>query len=528
VDVKAVAATLGCEQEYFLVDRAHYNLRSDLVLAERTLPGAASARHQQFEDHYFGSIPARVHAFMEELEYELYRLGVPVRTRHNEVAPMQFEMAPIFEDVNIANDHNALAMDIARKVAMRHHLVCLFHEKPFAGLNGSGKHCNWSMVTDRGDNLLEPGRTPHQNLRFLAMLAACLKAVHGHAVALRYSIANANNDLRLGANEAPPAILSVFVGEQLTDIIEKTIAGMKGKDPEKFVLDIGVGKLPSLSRDNTDRNRTSPFAFTGNKFEYRAVGSSANCAGPMAMLNGAVADALGQMAKGLKTRLDAGQPRDAAVLDLLREVFTETTPVRFEGNGYSEEWRIEAARRGLPNIPDTPGSIAAMEKAEQYRFLTELGILSELELASSFNVAVERYVKTVTLEAETMLEMMSTMVVPAAEKQLALTATALNALAAGRVPSTLGARAASPTGAFEGRIGAISSALETVLATSERLTGLLSDLDCVHDERNRARRLADEVRPLMAEAREAADRLEKLVDDELWPLPKYREMLFVK
>jgi glutamine synthetase len=532
VDVRSVTATLGCEQEYFLLDRDHFTLRPDLTLTDRTLLGAASPRGQQFEDHYFGSIPPRALAFMEELEFELYRLGIPVKTRHNEVAPMQFEMAPIFEDVNMANDHNALAMDIARKVALRHHLVCLFHEKPFAGLNGSGKHCNWSMVTDKGENLLEPGRTPHQNLRFLAVLAACLKAVHDHAIALRYSIANANNDLRLGANEAPPAILSVFVGDQMTDIIEKTIAGLKGKDPERFVLEVGVGKLPSLSRDNTDRNRTSPFAFTGNKFEYRAVGSSANCAGPMAMLNGAVADALGQMAKRLKTRLDAGQPRDAAVLELLREVFTETAAIRFEGNGYSEEWAIEAARRGLPNIPDTPGALEAMAKPEQHRFLSELGILSDLELNSHFNVAVERYVKQVTLEAETLIEMLSTLVVPAAEKQLALTAAAWNGVMAarteGRVPSTLGARAAAASGAFEGRIGAISAALETVCASSERLTSLLSDLDCVHDERARARRLADELRPLMAEAREAADRLEKLVDDELWPLPKYREMLFVK
>jgi len=286
-----------------------------------------------------------------------------------------------------------------------------------------------------------------------------------------------------------------------------------------------------LSRD-TDRNRTSPFAFTGNKFEYRAVGSSANCAGPMAMLNASVADAFGQMSQRLKARLDGGQPRDAAVLELLREVFAETQAIRFEGNGYSEEWKIEAARRGLPNIPDTPAALAAMESPDQHRFLTELGVLSELELTSTFNVAIERYVKQVTLEAETLLELLSTMVMPAAEKQLALTASAWNALTAGRadgrVPSTIGARAALPSAAFEGRVAAVSSALETVLATSERLTNLLSDLDCVHDERKRARRLADEVRPLMAEAREAADRLEKLVDDELWPLPKYREMLFVK
>jgi len=532
VDVHSVNATLGCEQEYFLVDRDHFALRPDLLMCERTLLGAASPRGQQFEDHYFGTIPPRVQAFMEEMEFELCRLGVPVRTRHNEVAPMQFEMAPIFEDVNMGNDHNVLAMDIARKVALRHHLVCLFNEKPFAGLNGSGKHCNWSMGTDKGENLLEPGRTPHQNLRFLAFLAACLKAVNDHAVALRYSIANANNDLRLGANEAPPAILSVFVGDQLTDIIEKTVAGVSKEDPEHFVLEMGVAKLPTVARDNTDRNRTSPFAFTGNKFEYRAVGSAANCAGPMTMLNSAMADALGQMTTRLKARLDKGEERDEAVLSLLREVFAETQAIRFEGNGYSEEWRMEAAKRGLPNIPDTPSALEAMAKPTQHAFLAELGVLSETELTSRFNVDIERYIKQVTLEAETLVEMLYTLVVPAAEKQLALTGaawTAARGAAQGeRAPSTLGARAGGASGAFERRVGEISGALEEVLAAAGRIETVLDELDTVHDERAHARRLAEEVRPLAVRARDAADRLEKLVDDDLWPLPKYREMLFVK
>ena len=532
VDVHSVNATLGCEQEYFLVDRDHFALRPDLLMCERTLLGAASPRGQQFEDHYFGTIPPRVQAFMEEMEFELCRLGVPVRTRHNEVAPMQFEMAPIFEDVNMGNDHNVLAMDIARKVALRHHLVCLFNEKPFAGLNGSGKHCNWSMGTDKGENLLEPGRTPHQNLRFLAFLAACLKAVNDHAVALRYSIANANNDLRLGANEAPPAILSVFVGDQLTDIIEKTVAGVSKEDPEHFVLEMGVAKLPTVARDNTDRNRTSPFAFTGNKFEYRAVGSAANCAGPMTMLNSAMADALGQMTTRLKARLDKGEERDEAVLSLLREVFAETQAIRFEGNGYSEEWRMEAAKRGLPNIPDTPSALEAMAKPTQHAFLAELGVLSETELTSRFNVDIERYIKQVTLEAETLVEMLYTLVVPAAEKQLALTGAAWTAAPGAaqgeRAPSTLGARAGGASGAFERRVGEISGALEEVLAAAGRIETVLDELDTVHDERAHARRLAEEVRPLAVRARDAADRLEKLVDDDLWPLPKYREMLFVK
>ncbi len=532
VDVRSVSATLGCEQEYFLVDRDYFALHPDLVLCDRTLVGSASPRGQQFEDHYFGTIPPRVHAFMEEVEFELHRLGVPVKTRHNEVAPMQFEMAPIFEDVNIANDHNVLAMDVARKVALRHHLVCLFNEKPYAGLNGSGKHCNWSMVTDRGENLLDPGRTPHQNLRFLACLAACLKAVHDHAVALRYSIANANNDLRLGANEAPPAILSVFVGDLLTEIIEKTVAGVAGKDPEHFVMEMGVAKLPTFSRDNTDRNRTSPFAFTGNKFEYRAVGSSANCAAPMAMLNAAMADALGQMTTRLAAKIDGGLARDKAVLELLREVFAETTPVRFEGNGYAAEWKVEAAKRGLPDIADTPSSIERMRGTKEHGFLCELAIYSELELTSRFNVEIERYIKQVTLEARTLIEIVSTQVVPAAEKQLQSSGAALAAIGAmsqGReLHETLGAKAADPHAAIRKRSLAIAGALENVISSSDRLEHTLHTLERDHDERRHARRLADEVRPLMTETREAADELERLVDDDLWPLPKYREMLFTK
>jgi glutamine synthetase len=531
VDVRAVGGTLGVEQEYFLVDRDHWAARPDLMLCDRTLLGAASPRGQQFEDHYFGSIPPRVLAFMEEMEFELHRLGIPVKTRHNEVAPMQFEMAPIFEDVNMANDHNALAMDVARKVALRHHFVCLFHEKPFAGLNGSGKHSNWSLVTDRGENLLEPGRTPHQNLRFLAFMAACLKAVHDHADALRTTIATANNDLRLGANEAPPAIISVFVGELMTRIIERVIQGSAGEDPEEFVVDMGVGKLPQLARDYTDRNRTSPFAFTGDKFEFRAVGSSMNTAGPMTVLLGAVADALAQMTRRLKDKLDANGNRDQAVLELLREVFAETAAVRFEGNNYSDEWRQEAARRGLPNRTDTPAALEVLRDAGRTAFLREQGVFSELELASRFNIAIERYIKHVTLEAETLLEMLTTMVIPAGERQLAGTLQAWGGLS-GTVGAKLAdaARKSVEAGAraLEGRVTRISADLAEVTEAAARLEVLLDELDRMHDEPKLARRLADEVRPLMATARTAADRLEYLVDDDEWALPKYREMLFVR
>ena len=518
VDVQAVTATLGCEQEYFLIDRDHFSLRADLTMCERTLVGAASSRGQQFEDHYFGSIPPRVLAFMEELEFELHRLGIPVKTRHNEVAPMQFEMAPIFEDVNIANDHNALSMDIARKVALRHHFVCVFHEKPFAGLNGSGKHCNWSLTTDRGENLLEPGRTPHQNLRFLAFMAVCLKAVHDHSIAIRWSVANANNDLRLGANEAPPAILSAFVGELLTRVIDQIASGAaRGEDPEHFVLEMGVGKLPQLARDNTDRNRTSPFAFTGNKFEFRAVGSSANCAGPMMMVLGSVADALAQMTTRLKARL-TGNNRDQAVLDLLREVFTETAPIRFEGNGYSDEWKQEAARRGLPNIPDTPGAIAAISDPKVSAFLVEQGIFSERELASRLNVSMERYVKTVLLEAETLIEVLNTQVIPAGERQLEA-----SAAAAARLEDVSG----KPS-ALKKRVKQVAALLDQVVSSAEKLQALVEANSHGHDEAALARRLADEVRPAMDAVRLAADQLEHIVNDELWAIPKYREMLFVK
>ena len=515
VDVHSVGATLGCEQEYFLVDRDHHALRPDLVLCDRTLLGAASARGQQFEDHYFGSIPPRVLAFMEELEFELHRLGIPVKTRHNEVAPMQFEMAPIFEDVNLANDHNALSMDIARKVALRHDFVCVFHEKPFARLNGSGKHCNWSLVTDRGENLLDPGRTPHQNLRFLAFMAVCLKAVHDHADAIRFSVAAANNDLRLGANEAPPAIISVFVGELLTRIIDRIAAGVTGEDPEHFVMEIGVGRLPQLARDNTDRNRTSPFAFTGNKFEFRAVGSSANCAGPMTMLLAAVADALRVMTPRLEAKIASGTGRDQAVLDLLREVFTETAAVRFEGNGYSNDWKKEAARRGLPDLKDTPASIAALAAPERTAFLRELGIFSDRELASRFSVALERYVKTVTLEAETLVEVLSTHVIPAGEKQLTASSLALRGAPDG-------------VAGLDRRVKAVAAALTEALAGCDRLKDLLDGTGSMHDEPALAAHLAAVMRPAMDAARDAADRLEHVVDHELWSLPKYREMLFVR
>jgi glutamine synthetase len=479
-------------------------------MAGRTLLGAASARGQQFEDHYFGSIPSRALAFMEEMEFELHRLGVPVKTRHNEVAPMQFEMAPVFEDVNLANDHNALAMDIMRRVALRHHFVCLLHEKPFAGINGSGKHCNWSMSTDRGENLLDPGRTPHQNLRFLAFIGACLKGVHDHADALRGSVAGADNDLRLGANEAPPAIISVFV--------ERLASGEKVSDPEQFVIQMGVGRIPQLAKDNTDRNRTSPFAFTGNKFEFRAVGSSANTAQPMMTLVAAVADAIAHMTTRLEAKLKGGGSRDQAVLEVLREVFKETAAIRFEGNGYSDEWKAEAKKRGLPNLVDTPASLAALRDPKRTAFLEELGVFSAREIESRYVVALERYIKTVELEADTVLEMVNTFVLPAGERQLAASARAIEAMRLAGVDSPAAAA----------RLADIGRAVADVAEAARSLGCAIAKADGIHDEPARARAQADAVRPAMAAAREAADRLEHLVDHESWSLPRYREMLFVR
>jgi glutamine synthetase len=444
-----------------------------------------------------------------------------VRTRHNEVAPMQFEMAPIFEDVNLANDHNVLAMDVARRVARRHDFVCVLHEKPYAGINGSGKHCNWSMMTDRGENLLDPGKTPHQNLRFLAFLAVCLKAVHDHAVALRWSVSGSNNDLRLGANEAPPAILSAFVGQQLSEILERLMKGEAAKDPEHFLLESGVAKLPAVSKDNTDRNRTSPFAFTGNKFEFRAVGSSMNCAVPMTVLTAAAANALHEMTERLKHKLD-GNPahRDQAVADLLREVFTETAAVRFEGNGYSEEWKAEAARRKLPNLADTPAALAEVMKPQHHAFLVRTGTLSQLEVDARFNVAAERYLKQVLLEAEALVDLLDTAVVPAVERQLVTTGAAWRV-----VTEASGTAKGSPYGK---RVTALATGLETVLDGAARIGALLETVRATHDELEACRLLGGKMRPLMQEVREAADRLESLVDDDHWPLPKYREMLFVK
>src|SRR5438477_795462 len=418
--VQRVFTTMGPEQEYFLIDRGHFAMRPDLVMAGRTLIGAPPPRGQQLEDHYFAGIPERIQACIAEVEHELYKLGVPIVTRHNEVAPSQFEMAPRFEETDVAVDHNQLVMATLRRVALRHNLQALLHEKPFAGINGSGKHCNWSMslAADSpeldGYNLLKPGQTPHQNVRFLAFLAAILKGVHKYAAVLRAGIATSGNEHRLGANEAPPAIISVFMGEQLTHVIETIAEGKVTNSADQEMIKLGVARLPEITRDNTDRNRTSPFAFTGNKFEFRAVGSSQSIAFPIVLLNAAVAEVIGDITAELKAEIKKSKKVDDAVLKVVRPIFKDTSAVRFEGNNYSEEWVKEATKRGLLNLRRTPEALAQLVTKQSRKLLTSLGILSDTELDSRYHVRLERYIKDMLIELHTMREIVDTFVLPAA------------------------------------------------------------------------------------------------------------------
>src|SRR5688572_8299815 len=390
--VQRIFTTLGAEQEYFLIDRAHFSLRPDLVMGGRTLIGAPPPRGQQLEDHYFGGIPERIQACISEVEFELYKLGVPITTRHNEVAPCQFEMARYFEETDLSCDHNQLVMATLRKVALRHGLQALVHEKPFDGINGSGKHCNWSMAVSAtgspidGYNLLKPGRTPHQNIRFLLFLAAVLQGVHKHSGLLRAGIASSGNEHRLGANEAPPAIISAFMGQMLTGVIEEIVAGKSNNGAAEQMIRLGVAKLPEIVKDNTDRNRTSPFAFTGNKFEFRAVGGSASIAFPVMLLNSTVAEAIGEITAAIRKELESTKDVDDAALTVVRKAFKETSAIRFEGNNYAEEWVKDAAKRGLLNLRRTPDALAQLMTEQSRTLLTSLGVLSREELESRYHV----------------------------------------------------------------------------------------------------------------------------------------------
>ncbi|MDB4888153.1 MAG: Glutamine synthetase type protein [Gemmatimonadetes bacterium] len=521
--VQRVYTTLGAEQEYFLIDRGHFALRPDLVMAGRSLVGAPPPRGQQLEDHYFGGIPERIQACISEVEHELYKLGVPIVTRHNEVAPSQFEMAPQFEETDIAVDHNQMVMATLRKVALRHNLQAVLHEKPFAGINGSGKHCNWSLsiAADNGEldgtNLLKPGKTPHQNLRFLVFLAAILKGVHRHAGLLRAGIASSGNEHRLGANEAPPAIISVFMGSMLTKVIEAIAAGKTSANASQAMIKLGVARLPEIEKDNTDRNRTSPFAFTGNKFEFRAVGSSASIAFPIVLLNAAVAEALDEITEAIKANTKRGKSMDDVVLGVVREAFKESASIRFEGNNYSEEWVKEAAKRGLLNLRRSPEALDQLLTKQSRSLLTSLGIFTKAELESRFHVRLERYSKDMLIEMHTMKEIVDTLILPAAFSYSgALSTSAAHAVSAG-VKNVPQVDAANEIG---GMITTLRERRDELEKTIEKAEGMH------HEPAKQAKLLTTAGADSMAAVREASDALELKVADELWPLPKYREMLF--
>jgi glutamine synthetase len=514
VDVKAVNATLGCEQEYFLIDRRFAQLRPDLVMTGRTLLGAASPRGQQLEDHYFGAIPSRVKTFMEDLEIELYRLGVPIKTRHNEVAPSQFELAPIFENAVVAADHNTLTMETLKRVANRHGLMCLLYEKPFAGINGSGKHCNWSISNDKGENLLDPGSTPHQNLRFLAVTSIVLKAVHDHSDAIRASIATPGNDHRLGGNEAPPAIISVFLGSFLSRIFDAIEKGEAAQATEAQIINLGASSIPDISKDYTDRNRTSPFAFTGNKFEFRAVGASANVSVPISTLNAAIAESFHSATQRLKALLST-KGRDEAVMELIRSLAKESKAVRFEGNNYSEEWQKEAKKRGLPVLSSTAEALEVFRNPKSVEFLINTKVLTKDEIESRYHIAVERYVKTIEIELNTLLEMVNVSLVPAVEAQIV------------RVTETNKALTSAPLKKLHSdRVQGLEAVFEEMLKQLKSVHESVATIHTLESESEKMKMLAQETVPIANKLRKACDLAETLVADDLWPLPKYREMLF--
>ncbi len=511
---KRVFTTMGPEQEYFLIDRKYFEQRPDLIAGGRTLFGAAPYRGQELEDHYFGAIRERILAYMMDLDRELWRLGIPAKTRHNEVAPAQFELAPIFEKSSIAADHNMIVMELMRRIALRHGLVCLLHEKPFAGINGNGKHNNWSMATDEGENLLEPGKTPHENAQFLAFLVATISAVDQYAELLRVGISGPGNDHRLGANEAPPAIMSVFLGEQLEDIVNQLEKGKASGSKSGGIMELGVSTLPPLPKDATDRNRTSPFAFTGNKFEFRAVGSTAPIYWPNTILNTIVADSIDRIATELEK---AKGDLNGALATVLQNEIKAHKRVLFSGNGYSQEWHAEAAKRGLPNLKTTVDALKVMPKKEYKAVFSKYKVLSEKEYDSREEIMWERYVKILNIEANATVDIARNQIFPAV---LAYQAD---------LADTIGATQAVSKVAQKGQ----TALLEEVAKGASELYEAIETLDELIDKANEgsslhqiAASLKDSVVPGMNRVREIADWLETVVDDDLWPLPKYREMLF--
>ena len=526
-EVKHVMSYLGWEQEYFLVDASLFSARPDLVMTGRTLMGHESAKNQQLEDHYFGSIPQRVQAFMLDLEIECHKLGIPAHTRHNEVAPNQFELAPIFEETNLANDHNLLIMTLMDTVARKHNFRVLLHEKPFAGINGSGKHNNWSLGTDTGTLLFSPGKTPRENLRFMAFFANVMAAVYRHNGLLKASISSATNAHRLGANEAPPAIISIFTGSQIAEVLDRlekstdddliTFAGKEG-------IDMGVAQIPEIPKDNTDRNRTSPFAFTGNRFEFRAVGSSANCASAMIALNAAVAEQLAEFKKRVDARVDREESLYHAILEEVKALIVECKPIHFDGNGYSDEWKEEAARRGLDCETSVPRIFDAYLRPESVEMFEKTGVFSKLELKARNEIKWETYTKKIQIESRVLGDLALNHIVPVATRYQSMLVDNLVKLKTLFPVAKGNALTARDLGTIEN----ISEHLCAIKEETERMTNARKQANHLTCEREKAIAYHDNVVPAMERIRQHIDKLELMVDDEMWPLPKYREMLFIR
>ena len=524
-NVDKVIATLGWEQEYFLIDNALFQARPDLSLTKRTLMGHSSSKDQQLDDHYFGSIKPRASAFMMDLEIEAHKLGIPLKTRHNEVAPNQFEFAPIFEEANLAVDHNQLLMDVMQKVAQRHNLKVLFHEKPFAGVNGSGKHNNWSMATNTGVNLLSPGKTPKKNMQFLTFLINTLKAVHDNADILRASIMSAGNQHRLGANEAPPAIISAFIGKKLTqmlDELEVSVPDGKMSPEEKTAIKLNVGKIPEILLDNTDRNRTSPFAFTGNRFEFRAVGSAENCASPLIVLNTIVASQLKDFKVEVDALIETGLKKDEAIFQILRNYITESKKIRFEGNGYSKEWEEEAAKRGLTNIKEAIPAFGAYLEDKAVEVFEKNNVLTRREIEARYEVRVENWTMKIQIEARVLGDLAINHIIPTCVKYQSVL-----------IQNVQGLKNLFSDKDYKELAG---ERLEVIKVISEHITNIKKLVNEMVEARKVANKIVDttekgnayeqNVKPYLDKIRYSIDKLELIVDDEIWPLPKYRELLF--
>ncbi|RKR82350.1 glutamine synthetase [Mucilaginibacter gracilis] len=520
--VEKVNASLGIEQEYFLVDLALFNARPDLYLTGRTLFGHESAKGQQLEDHYFGSIPERVYAFMLDMETEALKLGIPLKTRHNEVAPSQFECAPVYEEINLAIDHNQLLMDVMDKVAKRHNFKVLLHEKPYAGINGSGKHNNWSMITNTGKNLLSPGKTPKNNLMFLTFFVNTIRAVHEYADLLRASIASVSNDHRLGANEAPPAIISIFLGSQLSDVLDEIeTSRISKKIKEDALLWQGIPKIPQILRDNTDRNRTSPFAFTGNKFELRAVGSSANSSSPMTILNLIVADQLKKFKVEVDKLIKKGEKKDIALLTVIKKYIKESKSIRFEGNGYSDEWEKEAAKRGLSNIKTTPKALDVLLTEKVEKLFEETGVYTKRESEARHEILLDSFYKKLQIEARLIGELVTNVIIPTAityQSKLIDNVKGLKEIGLDKQH--------------------YAAQLDIIERIATHVTFIKNNVDEMVQQRKKANAIDDireksiaydeNVKSYFEPIRYHVDKLELLVEDSLWPLPKFRELLFIK